>query len=99
MGSPPRKNFHAVSVVSKADACTAAQALKDVKLLATDAPRLPLDDCNQPAACSCKFRHHDDRRVDLRRAVDFTNSASRQFVSLERRQRRGRRASDFDEDV
>ncbi|HEX9207785.1 MAG TPA: hypothetical protein VF851_06080 [Steroidobacteraceae bacterium] len=96
--SIPRLRFHAVSVVTNSHACPAARALKDVRLLSSDAPRLPLANCDNPELCACKFQHHDDRRAGPRRQTEIRQAAGRQFRSHERRDRPGRRDSDFPED-
>jgi hypothetical protein len=96
--STPRLRFHAVSVVTNSHSCPAARALKDVRMLSADAPRLPLANCDNPALCACKFQHHDDRRAGPRRHAEIQQAAGRQFRSHERRDRRGRRDSDFPED-
>jgi hypothetical protein len=97
-GSSPKLRFHAVSVLGNSHACAAAQALKDVRLLSADAPHLPLATCEHPATCDCRFQHHSDRRVGPRRSTELSESASRQFVTQDRRDQRGRRESDFDEE-
>ena len=96
-GSSPKLRFHAVSVIANAQGCAAAQALKNVRMLSADAPRLPLATCDHPDTCDCKFQHHDDRRAGPRRATETRKSASRQFVKHDRRDRRGRRESDFED--
>lgn len=98
-GAAPKLRFHAVSVLSNSHGCAAAQALKDVRLLSADAPRLPLATCDRPATCACKFQHHGDRRLGPRRATELSESASRHFVTHDRRDQRGRRESDFDEEI
>lgn len=97
-GSTPKLRFHAVSVVAHGHGCAAVRALKDVRLLSTDAPRLPLADCEHPANCDCRFQHHDDRRVGPRRATEISESARKQLVMEDRRYQSGRREADFDEE-
>jgi hypothetical protein len=98
-GSSPRLRFHAVTVVAGSHGCAAAQVLRDVRLLSADAPRLPLANCEHPATCTCRFQHHDDRRAGPRRALEVSRSASRHLVVHDRRERRGRRESDFDDEL
>jgi len=45
--------------------------------------------------CSCRFRHHADRRSDPRRAEDFGLPNNHYFGPEKRRERRGRRATDL----
>jgi hypothetical protein len=33
-----------------------------LRLLSADVPPLPLEMCDRPATCKCKYRHFDDRR-------------------------------------
>ncbi len=96
--SNPRLRFHAVSVLAGAHACPAVLALKDVRLLSLAAPKLPLANCDNPAACDCRFKHYDDRRAGPRRTTEINESARRPVVTVDRRDRRGRRASDYDEE-
>ena len=86
--------WHAVTVVTGPWACGAAQELRGQRLLSADAPRLPLRDCSQPAACTCHYRHHADRRNERRRKRD-SGLSDRNYAGVERRgARRGRRATD-----
>ena len=65
---PLRLRYHAVTIVSGPTACTQARAVKDVRLLSLEAPRLPLVGCTNPEGCQCRFQHHDDRRAGPRRS-------------------------------
>lgn len=56
------KKYPAVMITPVASACAAARAQEGRRILATDAPRLPLPDCNQPHDCQCRFRKYTDRR-------------------------------------
>jgi hypothetical protein len=98
MAGHPKLRFHAVSVIGGAHACAAAQALKDVRLLSAEAPRLPMANCEHPATCNCRFQHYSDRRAGPRRDTEIHGSASRHVHMPDRRDRRGRRESDFEAD-
>ena len=63
-------DFHAVSIKFDADACLNAKALQGRRFLASDAPNLPLDNCDA-ARCNCRFVHHDDRRSGKDRRSPF----------------------------
>lgn len=89
----PRLRYHCVTVNAVGSACPAAVALKDVRILSADAPRLPLADCTMPANCRCIYRHHDDRRAGPRRALD-RNERPDPWRDAERRRSVGRRATD-----
>jgi len=91
-----RLRYHCVSIVGGANACAAAKALAKQRLLSADAPRLPIATCDKPDACACKYRHHDDRRAGPRRASE-DGSPARPWEESERRNRRGRRDSDFED--
>jgi hypothetical protein len=89
----PGLRYHAVTVVSGAHACTAALQLQGVRVLSTDAPRLPLANCDSPGSCQCTYRHHDDRRAGPRRARERGQLAD-PWAMTERRRWGGRRATD-----
>ncbi len=62
--------WHAVSVLSGVERCAAATALKQKRFLSIEAPRLPLPACTMPVSCQCRYQHHADRRVNMRRDAD-----------------------------
>lgn len=86
--------FHAVSIRYASNACGAAKKLRELRFLSDDAPDLPLADCTKGSMCKCRYRHYEDRRIDFRRDVDF-GLPLRAHMDDERRQIRGRRASDL----
>jgi hypothetical protein len=83
--------WHAVSVVPCRGACGAARQSNGVRYLSKSAPALPLTGCTA-TACTCRYRHHEDRRRALRRASDVMVTA--QWAGRERREARGRRLTD-----
>ncbi|MEP7275673.1 MAG: hypothetical protein ABI812_04910 [Betaproteobacteria bacterium] len=66
----PPNPWHAVSVQGGDSACDAARRMRGVRFLAAEAPRIPLAQCASPARCKCIYRHHADRRANLRRIAD-----------------------------
>jgi len=96
---PPRAaNYHSVAVVAARDACSSARASKGKRVLANDAPILPLEGCDRPAHCSCRYQHFDDRRGQPRRQADGAPPPTANDV--ERRASVGRRAEDrLDSDI
>jgi hypothetical protein len=86
-----RHRWHSVTIVAPARACAAALANKGTRFLSSEAPRLPLKQCDA-ARCDCKYRHFPDRRGEPRRAEDA--GAPSKSVKNERREKRGRRESD-----
>jgi hypothetical protein len=56
------KKYSAVSIAASGDCCPAVREHVGRKLLATDAPRLPLAACAHPLQCTCRFRKYADRR-------------------------------------
>lgn len=54
--------YHAVSIRFVQSACDAAKALDGQRILSSDAPRIPLPDCDSQT-CKCKFVHYKDRRT------------------------------------
>jgi len=65
-----KEPWHAISVVPCKNACAAANALRDQRVLPGKAPRLPLGECTQPGDCTCKYQHHADRRAGPRRITN-----------------------------
>lgn len=94
---PVRLRFHAVTVVAGANACAQAKALKDVRLLSPEAPRLPIVGCTNPAGCTCRYQHHDDRRAGPRRLGLRNVRPGAGTEEANRRRLLGRRDSDYDE--
>ena len=91
---PRREPWHAVSVVAPSAACPAALALRDKRFLSGEAPRLPLSDCENPAACPCIYKHHPDRRAGPRRESEERYAVRAARLENERRAGRGRRTTD-----
>jgi hypothetical protein len=65
----PRENirlsnpWHAVTILPGPKRCVAVTKLLNQRYLSKEAPVLPLKDCTEPA-CTCRYRHHDDRRLE-----------------------------------
>ena len=73
--SPALRNsskYHAVSVKPGAYACSAANTIAGERFLASQAPSLPLPDCDA-SECECHFVHHNDRRTGKDRRSPFTS--------------------------
>ncbi len=83
--------------VSCKGGCAAIKSLQGKRFLEREAPGLPVPGC-VASRCSCIYAHHDDRRggKEDRRAL---SQISREFFGYSgkpnRRNRRGRRESDF----
>jgi len=87
--------YHAVSIKYSSSACNAAKAMAGVRLLSTEAPRLPLPDCDA-AECQCRFAHHPDRRSQRDRRSPFAPSGfggGTGSFAQERREKKDRRKS------
>lgn len=90
--------YHAVSIRAGSNACAAAKSLTGERFLSTEAPSLPLPDCDA-SQCDCRFQHHDDRRSGKDRRSPFTAggvSAETGNFGIERRDGRERRREDDD---
>lgn len=73
--SPALRNsskYHAVSVKPGTYACSAANNIAGERFLASQAPSLPLPDCDA-SECECHFVHHNDRRTGKDRRSPFTS--------------------------
>lgn len=66
----PDTNYHAVSIRFEKWACRAAKEYAGRRLLADEAPKLPLPDCDA-AECRCHFVHYEDRRSGRDRRSPF----------------------------
>jgi hypothetical protein len=64
--------YHAVSIKPGAYACSQANEMAGQRFLATEAPEIPLPDC-QSSNCECHFVHHNDRRAGKDRRSPFTS--------------------------
>ena len=84
--------YHAVSIEPGARSCAAARDANGTRFLSTAAPMLPLRDCTHPAACQCRYTHHQDRRTQRDRRVNFANPHAHKMS--ERRVGGGRRIND-----
>lgn len=99
-GQPERNHrisnpWHAVSIAAGECVCDSAAKLRDQRVLSSEAPKLPLPTCEYPGSCTCRYRHHADRRSDRRRARD-NGLPGRDFMGTERRTTvRGRRSTDI----
>jgi len=87
--------YHAVSIKYSSSACDAAKAMAGVRFLSTEAPRLPLPECNA-AECQCRFAHHPDRRSNRDRRSPFAPGGfggGTGSFEQERREKKDRRKS------
>lgn len=100
-GSRGGATFHAVSIKPGAYACTQANEMAGERFLATEAPDIPLPDC-QSSNCECHFVHHDDRRGGKDRRSPFTSgglAAATGKYAQERREGKERRDDEIDDDL
>ena len=86
---PLARRWHAVAIVAPSTACAAARECKGKRYLSSEAPQLPLAQCDA-ARCHCKYRHFEDRRSAERRRDDAPPVRD----GANRRSSRGRRATD-----
>ena len=89
--------YHAVSIMPGQGACKAARKEVESRFLSSEAPVLPLKACDA-ARCTCRYRHHPDRRSDEPRReedVGITTMVGAWNGRVERRRNgRGRRITD-----
>jgi hypothetical protein len=92
-------SFEAVVVKPGRNACAAATALAEQRHLGSEAPMLPLRDCDRADICQCRYVHYSDRRGGPRRKVDGALPTNQQTVQLEEQRRdQGRRADERSDD-
>ena len=68
-----------------------------MRYLSSEAPLLPLDQCDRPDQCECRYRHYEDRRDGPRRGSATGSTAKSDAKHDERRQLKDRREDDADE--
>jgi hypothetical protein len=85
--------WHAVSIVCGQWACERAKVARSQRYLSREAPRLPLAECSAKEFCTCRYKHHPDRRGTPRRKDEMVG-LRRPPISSERRGARGRREDD-----
>lgn len=54
--------YTAVRIKPHQHACNAAFDMSHRVFLVSEAPKLPLNDCNKAESCRCGYVHYDDRR-------------------------------------
>lgn len=86
--------YHSVSVRQSAAACKVAKTIRDQRFLSAEAPLLPLQGCNTPNSCRCRYEHFSDRRDSPRRDRDVGLPGLNWYVEERRFQQEGRRATD-----
>lgn len=87
-------SWHAVAIKPKGECCEAVQARRSARFLSSEAPRLPLPECNTADTCTCVYKHHADRRAHPRRQDEKDGLRRSGKVEQERRLTRDRRQTD-----
>ena len=82
--------FGAVELIAGAGSCSAARKLAGERILAAEAPVLPLDGCTE--RCRCAYERYADRRDINRRRGDDGLSEDFIYAGSENRSREERRA-------
>jgi|APFre7841882724_1041349.scaffolds.fasta_scaffold07729_3 hypothetical protein len=96
-GAPvTRKQYPAVIIATAASACVAAKAQHGRRILASEAPRLPLPECSQPHSCQCRFKKYADRRDEdeAERRQRGVSMRAVLYTDRDRRRSGGRRNED-----
>jgi hypothetical protein len=91
--SPVRKTqstkFHAVSIRLGSNACTAAREIQGERFLASEAPQMPLPDCDA-SDCKCRFVHYKDRRTKDNRRNPYSGTMGITTGNLKQEHRTGK---------
>lgn len=89
------KTYAAISIIPGSPCCKSAQESSRRRLLAANAPRLPLDACTVPGQCKCRFHKFADRRDGEDRRLPVDTDRSGWYSGTEKRVvRSGRRTTD-----
>jgi hypothetical protein len=94
---PTTTTYHAVEIRCGKASCQAAQDSQRERFLSTEAPLLPLSQCDRPDQCDCRYQHYKDRRGGPRRRSEQGMSDMTDHERLERRYKNDRRAQDDDD--
>ena len=86
--------YHAVAIRCGKTPCQAAQDNQSERYLSAEAPLLPLDQCDRPDQCECRYQHYEDRRGRPRRRSEHGLPEETDSERLERRNVKDRRAND-----
>ncbi len=86
-----RGPWHGVEVMSRDsdDPCPAALAVRGDRFLASEAPSVPLRDCDA-LSCHCWYEHFDDRRQGDRRAGHNLHDGMMSGLGIKEERRAGR---------
>jgi len=87
-------SFPAIEIRCMESCCQAAAEARGRRYLCTDAPLLPLKQCDRPDRCECRYRHHDDRRRGPRRGDEAGTPPQSHANQAEQRTTAGRRSQD-----
>lgn len=93
---PETADYRGVEVIPHPSGhCGAVEKIAGQRLLADEAPVLPLPDCDAEE-CNCRYAQYKDRRLDARRDADvgISNVASSMGIDSGRAEEPGRRAVD-----
>lgn len=87
--------YPAVAIISTRARCAASKKMEGQRLLAAEAPLLPLKNCTSPEQCACSYQKFSDRRKDDedRRFGAFSHRAL-YYGGPEKRATGGRRKDD-----
>lgn len=88
-------SYHAVEIQRTERACEASRGTIGKRFLSTEAPPLPLSQCDRPNACRCSYRHFSDRRVCLRRPAELAPLRATFGDRLDKRGLPSRRVNDY----
>ena len=89
--------YQAVSICAAGSHCEAVGAMGNERFLLKSSPHLPLPECDVDT-CRCRYLRHEDRRDeedDRRLSIVTDNDYYRLKGGSERREKRGRRNTDW----
>lgn len=94
---PESEDYRGVEVIPHPSGhCEAVDKIAGKRLLADEAPSLPLPNCDAEE-CNCRYAQYRDRRLDSRRDADIgiRSVASTMGADSGRSRKPGRRADDW----
>jgi len=78
-------------IVTTQSSCHTARALRGIRFLSDEAPRLPLTPCTAGASCPCSYKHHADRHPTSKTTRARVRFLAREHIDCVRRDHSARR--------
>jgi hypothetical protein len=99
---PRRRSFKGAAINPGELCCEASRTLAGKRFLVEHVPRLPLERCDRPATCVCKYHNFPDRRQDDERRNVYGSMSTVGKIGMQANNKRSgmdRRATSLDNEL